>query len=391
MISNNAKKLPIAAAAVLLVAMSVVGFDLVSGQADRGTEAIGTTVLAPEPVQREAEDRTRLNELEAAFDNAKTDEERERILAEASTHLREPTSLANPQRTAQYTEVSNLLTLAITDMPKQENGHAAVPFTRIGYSEQDGMLVVRIHQDFSTLDNMKAYEKIIRGVIGNEIDLKLVHGGDYWVLAECPNGPLEDCDPLESGIEMQVVNHNSCTIGMRATYDNDAGYVTAGHCADGDVDGNVGQDSISSVIGTVSKETYDKDARYETCDCAFIEIESGDRDMDPEVYWQSYYPTSAAHASLDDYVKIYGKGGMTYGYVTDTCDNVPTRGGPILWCVVVVDNDAKRGDSGAYVAQTFDPTPEFHGILVAVTSQTSAYVKHTQFTTNFSGLEWDFS
>ena len=67
-------------------------------------------------------------------------------------------------------------------MPKQENGHAAIPFTRMGYSEQDGMLVVRIHQDFSTLANMQVYEKLIRGVIGNEIDLKIVHGGEYWQL-----------------------------------------------------------------------------------------------------------------------------------------------------------------------------------------------------------------
>jgi len=120
--------------------------------------------------------------LEDAFDRAATDEDRERIMAEASTLLREPISPANIQRTEQYTEAPNLLTVAIANMPKQENGHAAIPFTRMGYSEQDGMLVVRIHQDFSTLANMQVYEKLIRGVIGNEIDLKIVHGGEYWQL-----------------------------------------------------------------------------------------------------------------------------------------------------------------------------------------------------------------
>ena len=168
MISNNAKKLPIAAAAILLVAASVVGFDFVSGQGEGSTEASGTTVFEPDPVQRIADDRTRLNELEAAFDSATTDEERERIIAEASTHLREPASPVNLQRTAQYTAAAHLLTAAIADMPKQDDEHAAIPFTRMGYSERDGMLVVRIHQDFSTLDNMKKYEKTIRGVIGNE-------------------------------------------------------------------------------------------------------------------------------------------------------------------------------------------------------------------------------
>ena len=190
---------------------------------------------------------------------------------------------------------------------------------------------------------------------------------------------------------MQVTDHGHCTIGMRATYDNDEGYVTVGHCADDETDRDVGQDTVISEVVTVSKETYDDDVQWETCDCAFIEIESGDRDMDSEVYWQSYYPTSAAHASLDDYVKIYGKSGITYGYVTDTCENVVIPGKSTLWCLVIVDNAVTKGDSGAYVAQTFDPTPEFHGINVASSQLESAYVKHTQFTTNFPGLAWDFS
>ena len=82
---------------------------------------------------------------------------------------------------------------------------------------------------------------------------------------------------------------------------------------------------------------------------------------------------------------------MTYGYVTDTCDNIAIPGSSTLWCVVVVDNNANSGDSGAYVAQTFDATPEFHGIHVASSQLESAYVKHTQFTINFLGLAWDFS
>ena len=114
--------------------------------------------------------------------------------------------------------------------------------------------------------------------------------------------------------------------------------------------------------------------------------------MDPEVYWQGYYPTSAADASDDEYVKIYGKSGITYGYVEETCDDITDNQGTTLRCVVIVDNAATGGDSGGYVAQTFDPTPEFHGIFVAYQDSTdrSAYVKHGKFTSHFSGLSWDF-
>ena len=182
MTTKNVKKLSMAAAAVFLAAMSVVSFGLVSDRGDQGAEVKGVTILEPEPVQREEEDRTRLIELDGEYDRATTDEDRERIMAEASELLREPYSPANIQRTAQYTEAADLLTRAIAKMPKQENGHAAIPFTSIGYSERDGMLVVEIHQDFSTLANMQGYEKLIRSVIGYEIDLKIVHGGDYWQL-----------------------------------------------------------------------------------------------------------------------------------------------------------------------------------------------------------------
>ena len=284
MISNSAKKLPIAAAAVLLVAVSVVGFDLVSGQDNEGSEAMGVTVLEPEPVQKVAKDLARLNELEGEYDRAVTDKDRERIKAEALTLLREPTSPANIQRTEQYIKAMNLLTTAINNMPKQESGHAAIPFTSMGYSEQDRMLVVEIHQNFSTLANMQGYEQLIRGVIGNKIDLKIVHGGEYWQLGECPNGPLNDCDPIESGVKMQVTNHGSCTFGMKATYKDKEGFVTAGHCADGENGSDVGQDSINSVIGTVSMETYNPGSTYETCDCTFVETESGDRNINAEVY-----------------------------------------------------------------------------------------------------------
>ena len=64
-------------------------------------------------------------------------------------------------------------------MPKQ-GVHKAIPFTSIGYNHDSEMLEIRIHQDFVTMNNMNNYEKIIRSVVGNSIDLKLFNGGDYW-------------------------------------------------------------------------------------------------------------------------------------------------------------------------------------------------------------------
>ena len=250
------KKVALIAVVTFSIAMSMASINLVLGQTEDNAASSGKTVIDTTFTNPVKEDRTVLNSLEDAFGNAETDTERESIKAEAQNLLRGPPSFAaDVQRTLQYGNAKEILTDSIVEMPKQD-GHNAIPFTQIGYSTRSGMLEVKIHQDFATANNMQQYESIIRSIIGNQIDLKISNGGDYWALGTCSNGPLNDCNPLESGVEMQVTNHGSCTIGMRATYGGDDGFVTAGHCADNERNSNVGQDSISSVIGTVSKETY---------------------------------------------------------------------------------------------------------------------------------------
>lgn len=377
---------------LLAVMLSAIVIPLgLMGNAD-AVNTQGKTVIEPEFVARSSPDTLALIALDEAYGEAETDEERQAIKAQAEKLLVKRTSTSfDQERTVMYLEAKDVLVDAIGEMSKID-GHNAIPYTRAGYSSETGMLIIAIHQDFATLENMEKYEKTIRSVIGDEIDLKLSNGGEYWQLATCNNGALADCDPLESGVEMQVTGMGNCTIGIRATYGGDDGYVTAGHCADGHEDDNVGQDSISSVIGTVSKETYNAGSSYETCDCAFIEIDSGSRTMDADVYWDSYYPTSEADASDEDYVKIYGKSGKTYGYVDGTCEDIVDNSSTTLKCVVIVDNAANGGDSGGAVVQTFDSTPEFHGIFVAYNNglDLSAYVKHSKFTSHFSGLSWDF-
>ena len=151
----------------------------VAGSASGGKTVIDTTLTNPVK-----EDRTALNSLEDAFDSAETDMERESIKAEAQNLLGEPRSFAaDAQRTLQYGNAKEVLTDSIVEMPKQD-GHNAIPFTQIGYSTRSGMLEVGIHQDFATADNMRQYESIIRAIIGDQIDLRISNGGNYWVTAQ---------------------------------------------------------------------------------------------------------------------------------------------------------------------------------------------------------------
>ena len=399
MIIKNAKTL-LFAAIVFTVVITVISSQLVSAEPVK--DAIkGKTIIDTKMKKFIKEDRSKLISLEKAFDNAKSEKPREEIKKEALKHLKtkQIQTIAEQNRVTQYNEVKDVLVDKILAKPKI-NGENIIPFTRIGYDSENKILEVRIHKDSANLVKMLVYEKLIRSMVGAEIDVRLSNGGEYWDLATCSNGPLDDCSTLESGIEYEVDDSpgGPCTIGMRATYDGEDGFVTAGHCVDGKTDSTVYQDEDngSQSIGTVSKETYNLGSSYETCDCAFVEIDSGSVTMDADVYWQNYYPTSATDASDTDYVKIYGVSGITYGYVENTCDDITTTNAAnistTLRCVVIVDNAADFGDSGALVAQTYDTTPEFHGIFVALKSgeDLSAYVKYSKFTTHFSGLSWDY-
>ena len=163
---------------------SVGGIKISTQSSTTGSASGGKTVIDTTFTNPVKEDRTALNSLEGEFDGAETDTERESIKAEAQNLLRElPSFAADAQRTLQYGNAKEILTDSIVKMPKQD-GHNAIPFTQIGYSTRSGMLEVRIHQDFATADNMRQYESIIRAIIGDQIDLRISNGGNYWVAAQ---------------------------------------------------------------------------------------------------------------------------------------------------------------------------------------------------------------
>ena len=178
------KKVALIAAVTFSIAMPMASINLVLGQTEDNAASGGKTVIDTTLTNPVKEDRTALNSLEDAFDGAETDTERELIKAEAQNLLMEPPSFAaDVQRTLQYGNAKEILTDSIVKMPKQD-GHNAIPFTQIGYSTRSGMLEVGIHQDFATADNMRQYESIIRQIIGDQIDLRISNGGNYWVAAQ---------------------------------------------------------------------------------------------------------------------------------------------------------------------------------------------------------------
>ena len=228
MTNNNAKTL-LMVAVVFSIAIPFTTFSLASAELE------GKTIIQPEFVKKVKEDRSKLEALEQAFGEASDDKTREAIKSQADLLMqKDRPSVAELEKSERYIDIKDELVAAITAMPKFHDDYYAIPFTGVGYDMETASLNVRIHQDYATLENMKNYEKTIRDIIGKDVDLKISNGGEYAIATTCPNGPLADCDPLESGVEWEVDNSPAgpCTIGMRATYGGDNGYVTAGHCVE---------------------------------------------------------------------------------------------------------------------------------------------------------------
>ncbi len=191
---------------------------------------------------------------------------------------------------------------------------------------------------------------------------------------------------------MQVTGHGYCTTGFKATYNGKSGFVAAGHCANGQTGNNVGQATISTVIGKVEKETYDLGSSSEDCDCSFI---SSTTPVDKIVFGISsqYYPHYARTAAVNDYVKMSGKtSGITTGTVSSTNGSITVADGTTLTQVVIASYLSTGGDSGGPVMDAFSATPGFLGTNVAYNSGTgqSAYVKYSKFESYFTGISWGF-
>ena len=207
------------------------------------------------------------------------------------------------QNQIQYTIEERIQQEILVDKISDEFIEKKIPFTKIGFSDNSNSIVVSMHRDHTTFNTLNDVAQQTRTIIGSEVNLIIENGGDYFKPLSCDNR-TSNCNPIESGVSMQVENHTPCTVGFKATYNGKSGFVTAGHCANDDTGSNVGQSTTSNIIGIVEKETYTIGA-YNYCDCAFIE---SNMDVASIIHGISstYYPDHTSTAYEDDYVKQSG-------------------------------------------------------------------------------------
>src|SRR5574338_1102654 len=73
------------------------------------------------------------------------------------------------------------------------------------------------------------YTKLIRSIVGNEVNLVLGPGELEKPIA-CTSRTASECEPIKGGVEVEIDNASICSVMFKATYNSKTGFPTAGHC-----------------------------------------------------------------------------------------------------------------------------------------------------------------
>ena len=236
------------------------------------------------------------------------------------------------------------------------------------------------------------YIKSIREVVGNDVDIT-ISPMDVLHMQSCTSRTASVCDPIKGGVAFDANGSGACTVGFKATFDGDTGFVTAGHC----VDEMIGSFATinqpvhnSSDIGNVESEYFYNNT---DCDCGFVSVLDSERSMDNGVYG-NYDPVTTANPFVGMTVKLSGassgiKSGVIYdigmnywAYMDD--DDIPDV---YLIEMVLVTYPQSVGDSGSPIMSG--------NALVGIHSSgngvdVAGFTKHSKFTDHFVGLSWGF-
>ena len=318
MTKNNIKAILFAS---LIVAM-ILPFSSMNF-AEAGSDKIGKTIIKTEKRQNTIMDNASktLEKLEEKLDRANNEKQRQQIFDQmdrVKEHALSQLQKVDKQQQAKYDNLTEKLTDNISDDSKEGPDKRIIPATRIGYNALEDALVISIESE--STEEMEEYSSIIREIVGDEANI-ILQPGESWYAGDC-SSRTSNCNEIEGGVKMQVTGHNGCTVGIKATYDSKTGFVSAGHCADGNQGDDVGQATISNVVGTVHEEVFEENNSNEYCDCSFIETTSA---IAEEIYGisASYYPDHTYTVSDNDWVKMSGMvSGIKIGYVDNWSGSV---------------------------------------------------------------------
>jgi len=253
----------------------------------------------------------------------------------------------------------------------------SIPIIGVGYDYVDNSLEIHIDSAKFNEKNVAKYIKKIRSIVGDEVDIT-ISPAELAETTAC-GSRTGVCTPLKGGVQY---GPSGCSTGFAATYQGDSGFLTAGHCDNGNAGNDAKQPRYGSVIGTIEKETFWGNTR---CDCGFISVTGS---MDDGIFGLSDPNTTASPFNGMSVTMSGVTSGVKSGSVTDADYDVYYSDEGVWFREAVKTNyGSNGGDSGAPVVSGSS--------LVGIHSGKSG--SSISFFTNvnnvgiyFGGLTWDF-
>ena len=269
----------------------------------------------------------------------------------------------------------------------------SIPITGIGYDYVHNSLEIIVETEKFNPQEFKGHIEIIRTMVGNDVDVTM-SPGDFATFEACSR--TTHCDEIEGGVQWDLVGESTpCTVGFAAEFNNEVGFVTAGHCLVDRIDEDVVQPSGDpTVIGTAFDTLFATSGNIQ-CDCGFVEIDEDEVEMSDNIFGTAN-PNSVYTDSNDNIVNIGsrvkmsgGLSGVQEGFVTDLNWSQPAAPfSSVVLNLVQTTYSSQGGDSGSPVLES--NTNKLAGIHSGSDSTRAYFVPESIVSANMIGLNWLF-
>ena len=276
----------------------------------------------------------------------------------------------------------------------EKNGK--IPIIAVGTDFENESLKIKLLKDGLTHEKILKYEKEIRKIVGDEIDITIVPASKAVFTSHTSCSQTGDCNPIKGGVKISVDNGMTCSMGFKASYGTKTGFVTAGHCLSGDI-GGTGEDvgnpsfSTSDKLGYVYANAFGNNS---WCDCLFV---SASETVSDKIY-SNVNPSSTLYPVKNDWIawKGYASGSGT-GQIEDTYTHFTAEligvGDFTILGAVEIKDRFSSGDSGGSVYEN-GGSNRFAGIISANeedNNTTAYYIPYYRITSAFPGLTFTYS
>lgn len=387
---NDKTKTILFATLATAMVLSITGVTLVDAVSSEQTKKQGKLIIRDNP--EKSSFHSEMQELNTIVKSDEASETEKNIAKNRINEIKEITKTVNKIPKQKQDEIrSHINTLGPMMIELKNSGK--FPIIAVGTDFENESLKIRLLKDGLTDTKIKQYEKEIRKIVGNTIDITIIPSNQAVFTGACVQ--TGDCDPLRGGAKITVENGLECSMGFKASYDGKTGFVTAGHCNSDDIGGtgeDVGNpsDSTSDKLGVVHANDFENNSY---CDCMFVDASETISDR----VFPNINPSATLFPVYNDWIAWEGIGSLggsaqikdTFETFTADLDGTDYT----IQGAVEINSEFTLGDSGGTVYES-GGTNKFAGIVSANEpdeDDVAYYIPYYRITNAFSGLTFTYT